>query len=267
MDSSKNEYFPSFAVVGAAGITNGFISGTGNSLVSGTTIGESLARGLESAWKQGLTGAAIGGISAGIDAVAHGRNFWTGHAKGSIYVSAERLNINVPEQKAQLNTDGMRTTRSYATGEPTIEFGPLTSNSRSYMEVASSYTGYSEVQNADAIYSLFQEPIGLRSCDAWCSGYANRVFSDVGVNGTGSGMARSWLNWGSSAMDPCKVLDPQYGMVAVFSRGANPLSGHVGFVVGQNGNNLLILGGNQGNPGSVNISTFSIDRLLDLRWW
>ena len=100
-------FLPGAAVGGAAGITNGLISGTGNSLVSGTNIGGSLARGLESAWKQGLTGAAFGGISAGIDAVAHGRNFLTGHAKGSMYVSAERLSINVPEQRAELNTGGM----------------------------------------------------------------------------------------------------------------------------------------------------------------
>jgi uncharacterized protein (TIGR02594 family) len=208
-------------------------------------------------------------ISAGISAVAHGRKFWTGGTKGSMYVSAERLSINVPEQRAELNTEGMRTTRHLATGEPTIEVGPLTSNARSYMDVANNYAnmGLNDVNNVDAIYNYFQKPIGLSRCDAWCSGFANRVYSDVGVDGTGSGMARSWLDWGSSAMDPCKILDPQYGMTAVFSRGANPLYGHVGLVVGQEGNNLLILGGNQGTPGAVNILPFSIDRLLDLRWW
>jgi uncharacterized protein (TIGR02594 family) len=260
-------FLPGAAVGGAAGITNGVITGTGNSLVSGKNITESLVSGLNAAWKQGLTGAAIGGLSAGISGATHGRNFWTGDAKGSMYVNAERLSINVPEQRAELNTRGMQTTSHLARGKPTIEFGPLTSNARSYMDVANGYTGLNEVNNADGIYNLFQKPIGLNSCDPWCSGFANRVFSDVGVDGTGSGMARSWLDWGSSAMDPCKVIDPQYGMTAVFSRGANPLYGHVGLVVGQEGNNLLILGGNQGTPGAVNILPFSIDRLLDLRWW
>jgi cell wall-associated NlpC family hydrolase len=97
------------AVGGSAGITNGFISGTGNSLVGGKNIGESLGKGLDAAWKQGLAGAAIGGISAGISAIKHGRTFWTGTRKGSMYVSAERLSINVPEQKAELNLGNRRT--------------------------------------------------------------------------------------------------------------------------------------------------------------
>nr|NQU90706.1 TIGR02594 family protein [Bacteroidota bacterium] len=180
-------------------------------------------------------------------------------------VTFERLNINVPEQRAELSTEGLLTQRAISNGTPSIEVGELTSNTKSYMEIAKGYRGLNEANNSDDIYRLFQEPIGLNCSDAWCSGYANRVFSDVGVDGTGSGMARSWLNWGTSGMDPCKVLDPQYGMVAVFSRGTNPLHGHVGFVVGREGNNLLLLGGNQSY--SVRVSPYPISRLLGLRWY
>jgi len=41
--------------------------------------------------------------------------------------------------------------------------------------------------------------------------------------------------------------------------------GHVGFIVGRDeNNNLMVLGGNQGD--SVKISPFSVDRVLGYRW-
>ena len=69
---------------------------------------DEVKKGLDAAWKQGVMGGAIGGLSAGISGAANGRKFWTGDAKGSMYVSAERLSINVPEQRAELNMEGMR---------------------------------------------------------------------------------------------------------------------------------------------------------------
>jgi len=91
--------------------------------VAGNKFGDSFRKGLDAAWKQGIVGGAIGGISAGISGAANGRNFWTGDAKGSMYVSAERLSINVPEQRAQLSADGMNT-----------EINPFYSNSEMYFD-------------------------------------------------------------------------------------------------------------------------------------
>jgi hypothetical protein len=95
---------------GAAGVTNGFITGTGNSLIDNKNIGESLLSGMDAAWKQGLAGTAIGGLSGGIAAAAKDRNFWTGTPNKSYTpkLTSERLNINIAEQKAQVNTEGMR---------------------------------------------------------------------------------------------------------------------------------------------------------------
>lgn len=68
--------------------------------------------------------------------------------------------------------------------------------------------------------------------------------------------ARAWLDWGTPLMQPA------LGCVAVFERRGG---GHVGLVVGRTDlDNLLVLGGNQGNR--VSIASFSPDRVLGYRW-
>jgi hypothetical protein len=103
-------FFAGASMGGAAGVTNGFITGTGNSLIDNKNIGESLLSGMDAAWKQGLGGATIGGLSGGIVAAAKDRNFWTGTPNKSYTpkLTSERLNINIAEQRAQVNTEGMR---------------------------------------------------------------------------------------------------------------------------------------------------------------
>ena len=68
--------------------------------------------------------------------------------------------------------------------------------------------------------------------------------------------ARAWADAGT------RLSRPVYGCLAVFSREGG---GHVGFVVGQDGNgNLLVLGGNQGNK--VSIAAFPRSRVLAYVW-
>lgn len=67
--------------------------------------------------------------------------------------------------------------------------------------------------------------------------------------------ARAWLDYGVEISTPC------VGCLVIFKRGAG---GHVGFVVARdNAQNLLVLGGNQGNE--VNIRAFSPSRVLGYR--
>ena len=94
---------------------------------------------------------------------------------------------------------------------------------------------------------------------AWCAAFVNSTLQQTGGQGTGSNMARSFLDWGKS------VDQPQPGDVAVFSRGdPNGPYGHVGFFQGYDENgNILVLGGNQGD--AVSVSPYSPDRLLGFR--
>lgn len=94
---------------------------------------------------------------------------------------------------------------------------------------------------------------------AWCADFVNATLAKTGMKGTGSGMARSFLEWGQA------VDQPQRGDVAVFTRGdPNGPFGHVGFFDGYNEDGTIrVLGGNQGD--SVSIANYSPDSLLGFR--
>jgi uncharacterized protein (TIGR02594 family) len=94
---------------------------------------------------------------------------------------------------------------------------------------------------------------------AWCAAYVNATLAQTGQKGTGSNMARSFLDWGTG------VSDPQKGDLAVFRRGdPNGPYGHVGFFDGYNQDGTIrVLGGNQGD--GVSIASYSPDDLLGFR--
>jgi uncharacterized protein (TIGR02594 family) len=94
---------------------------------------------------------------------------------------------------------------------------------------------------------------------AWCADFVNASLSKAGMQGTGSGMARSFMDWGQP------VDQPQQGDIAVFSRGdPNGPYGHVGFFEGYNPDGTIrVLGGNQGD--AVSIANYSQNDLLGFR--
>jgi len=96
---------------------------------------------------------------------------------------------------------------------------------------------------------------------AWCAAYVNATLAQTGMEGTGSNLARSFLDWGQ------EVKDPRKGDIVVFSRGdPNGPYGHVGFFDGYNADGTIrVLGGNQGSAGEVSIANYSPDRLLGFR--
>lgn len=97
----------------------------------------------------------------------------------------------------------------------------------------------------------------------WCSAFVNWCMEQVGVLGTGRANARSWLNWIHA--NPCSLAKPPWGAVVVLWRvRRSSWQGHVGFYVGTEGNNVLLLGGNQGNR--VSIRSYTEDRILGYRW-
>jgi len=94
---------------------------------------------------------------------------------------------------------------------------------------------------------------------SWCSSFVNWCLGRAGVAGTGSALARSWLEWG----EPLEGARP--GCIVVLWR-EDPASwkGHVGFFVRLEGEQVVLLGGNQ--EGEVCELAYPLDSVLGLRW-
>ena len=101
----------------------------------------------------------------------------------------------------------------------------------------------------------------------WCARFANAVLAASGQKGTGSDMARSFLNYGTK-VDPAKAKP---GDIIVFPRGSSKVFGHVGFVESVNAKDgtVRVLGGNQGGSaqkgGGVTVQSFPLSRALGVR--
>ena len=97
----------------------------------------------------------------------------------------------------------------------------------------------------------------------WCAAFVNSVLHEVGIDSTGSLMARSYLSWGSSTDTPAA------GDIMVFSRGTDGWQGHVGFYVATVDYNdqqyWIVLGGNQDNSVSYRLYKVGHWRHLDTR--
>lgn len=129
------------------------------------------------------------------------------------------------------------------------------------MQIAATNLGMNE-RDQNAALKDYLENGGVNldpATTAWCAAYVNATLKQAGIEGTGSNMARSFLEWGQEVKDPMK------GDLAVFTRGdPNGPYGHVGFFDGYNKDGTLrILGGNQGD--SVSYASYSPDQLLGFR--
>lgn len=93
---------------------------------------------------------------------------------------------------------------------------------------------------------------------AWCAAFCGACLERAGIRSTRSLLARSYLGWGAA------LAAPRIGAVAVLSRGTDPGQGHVGFWLGEAEDDVVLLGGNQGN--AVSVARYPRSRLLALRW-
>ena len=101
--------------------------------------------------------------------------------------------------------------------------------------------------------------VGLPEDDAipHCAAFVNYCLHAVDIQGTGSGLAKSLLDWGYG----CEF---QVGAVVVISRGKDVWKGHVGFILDESAGKLCILGANQMDR--VGVNYYAADRLLGYRW-
>lgn len=94
---------------------------------------------------------------------------------------------------------------------------------------------------------------------SWCSSFVHWSLAKVGIQGTSSALARSWLTWGEP------LEEPVAGCVTVLWR-EHPSSwkGHVGFFQRIEGEHIYLLGGNQLEE--VRVHSYPLSTVLAYRW-
>ncbi|MFM0288121.1 TIGR02594 family protein [Paraburkholderia megapolitana] len=94
---------------------------------------------------------------------------------------------------------------------------------------------------------------------SWCSSFANWCLINAGIRGTGSAVARSWLDWGVA------LEQPVYGCIVVLTRD-DPTSwkGHVGFYLRHDAQDVFLFGGNQLDE--VRELAYPLASVLSYRW-
>jgi uncharacterized protein (TIGR02594 family) len=93
----------------------------------------------------------------------------------------------------------------------------------------------------------------------WCSSFVHWALGQVGIPGTASALARSWLDWGQP------LDEPRLGCIAVLWREEpQGWKGHVGYFVRLEGDDVVLLGGNQLE--SVREHRYPRSQVLAYRW-
>lgn len=128
-----------------------------------------------------------------------------------------------------------------------------------WMNTARRELGVTEIPGATHNQSIinYHSTTGRFTTDetAWCASFVNYCLTQNGVTSTNSARAYSFNNFG------VELDRPAYGAIAVMNYS------HVGFVAGINEDGrIVLLGGNQGRPGSVNLSPNPETSVLTYRY-
>lgn len=127
--------------------------------------------------------------------------------------------------------------------------------------MASSYLGLKEGAGASnnakvvELYALAGHPEVKQDAVAWCAAFVGAVLAKSKLETTGSLWALDYAKWGQ------KLDRPFYGCVGVKKRDGG---GHVGFVIGANKTQIILLGGNQGD--AVSVAAFPRENFVAFRW-
>lgn len=125
---------------------------------------------------------------------------------------------------------------------------------QSPIQVAQEYLGLHQDHDRRALKELLDlDPRRI----PWCAAFVNKILELTGYTGSDNLMARSFLTVGE------RVRKPVRGDIVVLTRGNDPASGHVGFYLGEEGGNVIVLGGNQQR--AVRISQYPKSRVLGYR--
>lgn len=104
------------------------------------------------------------------------------------------------------------------------------------------------------------ESAGYGKITAWCAAFVNWCLSQAGVPLLGYATAKSWIEFGTP------VAHPVYGCITIIkpSSSTGSTTGHVAFFVENQGDRIVLLGGNQGD--AVSKDRFRKDTVLGYRW-
>lgn len=134
-----------------------------------------------------------------------------------------------------------------------------------WMRIAKGYLGLKEAPGAannPKVVDLYRLSgfAGIKHDSVpWCAALVGGVLARSGIAPSGSLMARSYEQWGSA------LEAPIYGCVGVMWRGSKSSGqGHVGFVVGANASEIIMISGNHGD--AVTIGAFARSRFTAYRY-
>lgn len=108
----------------------------------------------------------------------------------------------------------------------------------------------------------YHRAVGGSSWDdkvSWCSSFLNWCMQRAGLPGTGSALARSWLDWG------VLLASARVGCIAVlWHESPESWKGHVGIFLREEDGHIYLWGGNQ--LGEVREHRYPLDRVIGYRW-
>jgi uncharacterized protein (TIGR02594 family) len=108
-------------------------------------------------------------------------------------------------------------------------------------------------------------PMAQSDETAWCASFMNWVFRQMGVRGTNSARAISWVDWGVETAARAGAITVIYSAAAANS--STTVSGnHCAFLVSETDTHFILLGGNQGNAVRVKDFPKSKWELKAYRW-
>lgn len=187
-------------------------------------------------------------------------------ANAAVNEALNRAKITIPQTKEEQTAYSQNL---YGGGEQAPS-GPLPPPTGDLISTAKQYLGMSEGKDRatlNAFIGQYFQPWDVAKTP-WCSAFTNSVLASNGKPGTGSGWAKSFLDYGApvwSKEGGGDISAVQPGDIAVFTRGGG---GHVGFVESFTGDSITVLGGNQsdssGGGGAVTESSRSTQSLLKI---
>lgn len=133
------------------------------------------------------------------------------------------------------------------------QFGNVGNGTSTAVDLAAGLLGQTETGNRGSINAFLKRGgVNLDAATtAWCAAFVNSALKQIGVTGSGSNVATSFLNWGVR-VDPSQVMRGDV-LVDANGRAAGQTGGHVGFATGNtrtgaNGQlQIEMLSGNTGN--------------------